>query len=62
MYTAYANIKNQREISTMDQKLIDLLDDNLRTILEFINTIYINILITFIQELLRKKENQQQEI
>ena len=34
MYTAYQNINNQNELSVMDKKLIDLLDDNLKQILE----------------------------
>ena len=33
MFSAYQNIMNQSEISTMDRKLIDLLDDNLKEII-----------------------------
>jgi len=37
MYSAYRNIKNQVTMSPMDEKLIDLLDDNIKTILDVDN-------------------------
>jgi len=36
MFNAYQNVKNQNELSVMDQRLIDLLDDNIKDIMYFI--------------------------
>ena len=36
MYNAYKNIKKQKEVSEMDKRLIELLDDNIKNIFEVI--------------------------
>jgi len=43
MYRAYKNIKKQREVSELDKRLIELLDDNIKSVLEvYLIKVYFN--------------------